>query len=444
MKIHRYAAQGNRAGVQQELANGVSIHVIDDMVDSYEPQTPLQYAIASPTADVAIVEYLLAHGATLQPPDLKWAIRSGQIAKVQLLLDSGVDINDADEHGYDALIHAMFSQAEAGDRAALVQFLIDQGAPVNGESVYGESALSVASRNAWFDIVGMLLKAGSDPAKLGWTDLMHTIALGRLAEVEAMLAQGADLTARDRKWERTPWLLSIHTGDIAKANRLLAAGSDPAAVGHCGKHPLMYAVESGNPAMLTALLEQGMDVNATDEFGETALMAAVERDDLAMVHVLLAAGANPAQTTSYNDKAIQKARSVAMVQCLVAAGEAIADMERSLRPLFTHVQPPDAWELPAHHYYADRYPRFGDRNPELMDSPFWREMVKFRWWAYAARAQYQDTQDYSHPVWCCHRFGQSLTCLPDGRVVEIAGEHEDYYDRTTNFNPFRFSNPNQV
>jgi hypothetical protein len=26
------------------------------------------------------------------------------------------------------------------------------------------------------------------------------------------------------------------------------------------------------------------------------------------------------------------------------------------------------------------------------------------------------------------RFGQSITCLPDGRVVQIGGEHEDYYD----------------
>ena len=66
-----------------------------------------------------------------------------------------------------------------------------------------------------------------------------------------------------------------------------------------------------------------------------------------------------------------------------------------------------------------------------MDVPFWREMVKLGWGAYGARRQYQDT-DYDwesrKPVWCFSRFGQSITQLPDGRVIEIAGEHEDGYD----------------
>ncbi|KAF2123192.1 hypothetical protein BDV96DRAFT_562093 [Lophiotrema nucula] len=35
---------------------------------------------------------------------------------------------------------------------------------------------------------------------------------------------------------------------------------------------------------------------------------------------------------------------------------------------------------------------------------------------------------YPHPIWCNSRMGQSLTKLPDGTVVEIGGEHEDFYD----------------
>ena len=33
-----------------------------------------------------------------------------------------------------------------------------------------------------------------------------------------------------------------------------------------------------------------------------------------------------------------------------------------------------------------------------------------------------------YPVWCFDRFGQSMTILPDGRRIFIAGEHEDWYD----------------
>jgi len=32
------------------------------------------------------------------------------------------------------------------------------------------------------------------------------------------------------------------------------------------------------------------------------------------------------------------------------------------------------------------------------------------------------------PGWCFDRFGQSETTLPDGRIVYVGGEHEDYYD----------------
>ena len=31
-------------------------------------------------------------------------------------------------------------------------------------------------------------------------------------------------------------------------------------------------------------------------------------------------------------------------------------------------------------------------------------------------------------MWCNQRFGKSLTFLPDGRIIEIGGEHEDFSD----------------
>lgn len=48
--------------------------------------------------------------------------------------------------------------------------------------------------------------------------------------------------------------------------------------------------------------------------------------------------------------------------------------------------------------------------------------------AHAARSKFDDMGRECGPVWCFQRFGKSLTELPDGRIIEIAGEHEDYYD----------------
>ena len=36
--------------------------------------------------------------------------------------------------------------------------------------------------------------------------------------------------------------------------------------------------------------------------------------------------------------------------------------------------------------------------------------------------------DKDKPVWSFSRFGRTATLLPDGRLMLVAGEHEDYYD----------------
>jgi hypothetical protein len=73
--------------------------------------------------------------------------------------------------------------------------------------------------------------------------------------------------------------------------------------------------------------------------------------------------------------------------------------------------------------------RFGATNPERMDEPFWLDMVSSGVSAYRAAAHFGDpASDRNAPVWCAERFGQSITFLPDGRVLRIGGEHEDYYD----------------
>lgn len=48
--------------------------------------------------------------------------------------------------------------------------------------------------------------------------------------------------------------------------------------------------------------------------------------------------------------------------------------------------------------------------------------------AWAPRHRFDDKDTRDEPVWCFHRFGKSINLLPDGRIIEIAGEHEDHYD----------------
>lgn len=76
---------------------------------------------------------------------------------------------------------------------------------------------------------------------------------------------------------------------------------------------------------------------------------------------------------------------------------------------------------------------YGTANPSLMNKPFWLVMIEHGDNAWSARRAFNDGATFKEgvahiPVWCFDRFGQTSTQLPDGRIVLIGGEHEDWYD----------------
>jgi len=80
-------------------------------------------------------------------------------------------------------------------------------------------------------------------------------------------------------------------------------------------------------------------------------------------------------------------------------------------------------------FHAWRNPRVGDANPTVLTNPWWVWLIHNRLNAYQANELWKGPSSFSAgPVWCFDRFGQTATTLPDGRVVYVAGEHEDYYD----------------
>ncbi|PCC71559.1 hypothetical protein SAMN02745121_01104 [Nannocystis exedens] len=76
-----------------------------------------------------------------------------------------------------------------------------------------------------------------------------------------------------------------------------------------------------------------------------------------------------------------------------------------------------------------RCPRLGTTNPERMTNPVWTWIVQAGVNAWAANNQFDGPSALgAGPGWCFDRFGRSTTELPDGRIIQIAGEHEAYYD----------------
>lgn len=80
-------------------------------------------------------------------------------------------------------------------------------------------------------------------------------------------------------------------------------------------------------------------------------------------------------------------------------------------------------------YRKWRSPCFGRQNPERMTNPVWDWLIRTKVTAFAVANFFDESSScWDKPGWCFDRFGQTVTVLPDGRKIFIAGEHEDHYD----------------
>lgn len=181
--------------------------------------------------------------------------------------------------------------------------------------------------------------------------------------------------------------------------------------------------------MLEWLIDLGAPISETDDFGTTALMAAVQGDNLQAIEVLLKSGAD-LSLEQHGETALGKARSREVVIRLLDAGSDTSELSFAGRRALLGFDPdPDEllFEATPADFSKARSRRFGRSNPEAMDEPFWIAMIRSGINAFQAQRRFGESNRGS-AVWCAQRFGQSLTRLPDGRIIQIAGEHEDYYD----------------
>lgn len=369
------------------------------------------------------------------PESLCEALRTGTLRDIQSLIDAGVDLAGfRNEHGYDALLTVVIARITSPDTemTAILRTLASHGARMDVQVSYGVSALSELSRECRFDAIEQLLEVGAPEQLLAWTPLCRHAALGTREDVRIRLASHPDeLEVKDRWW-RTPFTLAIATGRLDLAAMLLDAGADFSATDHIGRAPIFHAVMSGRTEVVRWLLDRGAIVDAVDHGGSTPLVDAVEADDLVMVDLLLAVGANP-NHRQVGFPALGCVESRAMAIRLLNAGADPADLRYEQQRLFLGATTGGVRDLvdglgPAE-FERDRTRRFGKFNAEPMTAPFWHAMVRSGLTGYqAAKTFGADSFDPAGPVWCANRMGQSLTLLPDGRVVQIAGEHEDSYD----------------
>jgi ankyrin repeat protein len=441
--LHLLASNGELPRLKELLASPQKGRDFD--INAYDGQgyTPLMRAVTNPKASVDLVRLLLDHGADIDlEPTTKFmpsacvmalALGGGNPEKVALLLQRGANIHYRAGDNYGALLHAVHSREILKDDRLidLLNLLIANGVELNDVSSYSESGLRVLSRISRFDGVKLLLDAGADAPQLQWTTLHHAIALGSLEEVQKEIEQGAALEDKDW-WERTAWLLAIQTGEIAKAKFLYERGANTGARGKCGKPALFYAIETHHTPMLRWLLEIGASVVEMDDFGGTALWEAVESNNLEAVNDLLEAGADINHEKDLGQTALSNAKTREIAQRLLEAGADPQHLSFEGRRALLGLEPEpnsNLFDVPSDDFRASRTRCFGESNPEKFQGAFFENMVLSGIDGYQVSQLFRDiVEPTDAPVWCARRFGQSITFLPDGRIIQIGGEHEDYYD----------------
>ena len=225
------------------------------------------------------------------------AARTGDAAKLQALLEKGVDINAQEPESGDT---ALLAAIDKGQWAA-AEFLLKQWPDLALEDANGQSPLylSVSRGDPALPMVNLLLKAGAlvdlgpkQGDNAGATPLHLACATGANLCLEALIAHGASVVMQ-RPDGSTPLHTAAIGGDQQTVELLCKAGASVAALNADKRTPLHNCGITGNAKVAAALIQQGAAVDVADAEGCTPLMRAVMKNHAEVARVILDYGANP-------------------------------------------------------------------------------------------------------------------------------------------------------
>jgi hypothetical protein len=255
---------------------------------------------------------------------------------------------------------------------------------------------------------------------------------------------GADLDIPAR-FGRTPLMTAIAAKDFAKIEWLLRHGADPEKTDDYSGTALAFAVNHDFVPAIELLIRAGVDRGYTPKYPPKPLRSILPKQDLPMPEELRGAMSEEEWREMMRSgmEAIEKeellipvmpligdVQSLEALRLFLDAGDRLGDAPGDLKRQLLGIPEQDNFTATKEDFLRDWRPTFGETNPQRIESKFLRDMVLTGKSAYGARAFFtgDKTDDALSPVWCNARFGASLTELPDGRYVQIGGEHEDHYD----------------
>lgn len=151
---------------------------------------------------------------------LRIAIERGFPDVVRFLLERKADSSLLDIYGGSPLEEALSANflTPLSDRVAILQMLFDSGLDINSKIVRGDTPLYHASLFFAEDVVGFLIERGADleaqTGYLNWTPLHGAILFGHERQTATLLKYGADFKARAKP-------KNTHFGEAGKSSSVV-------------------------------------------------------------------------------------------------------------------------------------------------------------------------------------------------------------------------------
>lgn len=186
--------------------------------------------------------------------DLHKAAHDGDVAAIQELLDSGVDLESRDPAGRTPLHVAAFASQDAALKA-----LAEAGANLNALENRAYDIVTIAAVANDLELLDLALSLGANAGNITspyyGTALIAAAHLGHHQVVKRLIAGGAPLDhVNNLDW--TALIEAVVLGDggpdhVETARALLEAGADPAIGDRQGVTPLEHAQARGYSEMIS-------------------------------------------------------------------------------------------------------------------------------------------------------------------------------------------------
>ena len=239
-------------------------------------ETKLQMEEAIRSGNLGRIQELIQGGADVNAfcrkgmPLLSRSIKEGYNEIALKLIDHGANVHATDGQGRTALHWA----CREGGRKVVVQRLIEEGCSVNAEDAMHCTALSLTTEWCGVAAASHLFNAGADCRGLSKRQMnvlfLPACWLGYLSVAEKLLANGCDINCRNNA-DEPPITLAVKCNHYNVVKMLIQRGAQLDLQDHDGATALHCAAGNNHIECGVLLTEGGARVNIKDKHSRTAL-----------------------------------------------------------------------------------------------------------------------------------------------------------------------------